>query len=214
MNVRLLLVDDHPMLRQGLLQSVAEQPNFTVVGEASTAKQALDVAKGVTPDVVVMDIHLPDMNGIEATRQILSALPATKVVIFSSDATRAQIDEALLAGVRGYLSKCCGVTELIRAIGLVMEGHLYLSPEVSAGVLEDYRKSLAEPEPLKPFLSEREQQLLRLIAQGRRNKEIADHLACSTKSVEAYRSRLMKKLDCSGSAELVRYAVREGIAPL
>lgn len=186
-----------------------------MICEASTAKQALEQAKEAAPDVVVMDIHLPDMNGIAATRQILSVLPAIKVVIFSSDATRARIDEALLAGVRGYLSKCSAVTELIRAIGLVMEGHLYLSPEVSEGVLEDYRKSLAEePEPLKPFLSEREQELLRLIAQGRRNKEIADLLACTTKSVEAYRSRLMKKLDCSGSAELVRYAIREGIAPL
>jgi len=203
------------MLREGLLQALAEQSNFTVVGEASTAKQALELAKGATPDVVVMDIHLPDLDGIEATRQMLNFLPAIKVVIFSSDADRARIDEALLAGVRGYLSKCSAVTELVRAIGLVMEGHLYLSPDVSAGVLEDYRKSLAEePEPLKPFLSEREQQLLRLIAQGRRNKEIADHLVCTTKSVEAYRSRLMKKLDCSGSAELVRYAIREGIAPL
>jgi DNA-binding NarL/FixJ family response regulator len=214
MSVKLMLVDDHPMLRHGLLRAVAQEPNFTVVAEASTAKQALELAKETTPDVVVMDIHLPDMNGIETTRQMVSVLPAIKVVIFSSDAARARIDEALLAGVRGYLSKCSAVTELIRAIGLVMEGHLYLSPEVSAGVLEDYRKSLAEPEPIKPFLSEREQQLLRLLAEGRRNKEIANHLACSTKSIEAYRSRLMKKLDCSSSAELVRYAIREGIAPL
>src|SRR5690348_15759496 len=101
MNVRLLLVDDHPMLREGLLQALAEQPNFTVVGEGSTAKRALEVAKEATPDVVVMDIHLPDLNGIEATRQMLSIFPEIKVVIFSSDSARARIDEALLAGVRG-----------------------------------------------------------------------------------------------------------------
>ena len=125
------------------------------------------------------------------------------------------VDEALQAGVCGYLSKSSPLEELIHAIDLVMAGRLYLSPDVSADILEDYRKSLnEEPEPSKPFLSEREKQLLRLVAEGRRNKEIATLLSISSKSVEAYRSRVMKKLGCSSSAELVRYAIREGIAAL
>jgi len=213
MNVKLLLVDDHPMLRHGLRQAVAQKSGFTLVGEASTAEQALKLAIEVTPDLVVMDVHLPDMNGIEATRKILSALPATKVVIFSSDPSRSLVDEALQAGVCGYLLKSGAVDELIHAIGLVMEGKLYLSPEVSAGILEDYRKGLVEGvAPAKPLLSDREKQLLRLVVSGKRNKEIAGDLGISAKSVEALRSRVMAKLGCSNSADLVRYAIREGIA--
>lgn len=213
MEVKLLLVDDHPMLRQGVRQGVAQLPRLTLVGEASTGAQALKLAGELTPDLVLMDVHLPDMNGIELTRLMLKALPAIKVLIFSSDAGRALVDEALEAGACGYLWKSSVLEELTRAIDSVMAGKLYLSPEVSAGVLEDYRKSLvAEPEPSKPVLSERETQLLRLIAAGRRNKEIAAQLALSVKSIEAYRSRLMAKLGCASSADLVRYAIREGIA--
>jgi DNA-binding NarL/FixJ family response regulator len=214
-DVRLLLVDDHPLLLRGLCQAVAQQPNLILVGEASTGAMALKLAQELTPDLVVMDLHLPDMNGIEATRQILRAQPAIKIVIFSSDTARPMVDAALQAGVCGYLSKSSALEELMRAMALVMEGKLYLSPDVSAGILADYKKTLVDgPEPSKPILSERERQLLRLVAAGRRNKEIADQMAISAKSVETYRSRLMKKLGCSGSAELVRYAIREGIAAL
>jgi DNA-binding NarL/FixJ family response regulator len=213
MKVKLLLVDDHPMLRHGLRQTVAQQPNLILAGEASTGVLALKMARELTPDLVVMDIHLPDMTGIEATRQMLGAQPSIKIVVFSSDTARALVDEALEAGVCGYILKSGAAEELIQAIGLVMQDKLYLSPEVSAGILEDYRRNLVEePEPAKPVLSEREKQLLRLIAEGRRNKEIPVHMTLGVKSVEAYRSRLMKKLGCSCSAELVRYAIREGIA--
>jgi len=163
----------------------------------------------------VMDLHLPDMDGIEASRQMLNTLPALKIIIFSGDVTRPSVNAALEAGVRGYLSKNITLEELMRSVDLVMAGRLCLSAEVSAGILEDYRKSLVEPtEPSKPCLSEREKQLLRLVAAGRRNKEIAGQLAVSTKSVESYRSRVMKKLGCSSAADLVRYAIREGIADL
>jgi DNA-binding NarL/FixJ family response regulator len=160
-----------------------------------------------------MDAHLPDMNGTEATRRVLACAPLTKIVFFSSDATRALVDEALHAGACGYIWKQSNVDELIQAIDMVMAGKLYLSPEVSAGIIEDYRKGLvAEPEPVKQTLSDREKLLLRLVAEGRRNKEIASQMSISQKSVEAYRSRLMKRLGCSNSADLVRYAIREGIA--
>ncbi len=212
MNVRLLLVDDHPLLLRGLSEALAQKPNLTVVGQALTGTLALQLARELTPDLVVMDIHLPDMNGLEAARQMLRALAAIKIVIFSSDAARPLVDEALQAGACGYLSKSSDVDELLHAIDLVMEGRLYLSAEVSASILEDYRKSLLEkPEPSKPVLSEREKHLLRLVAEGRRNKDMAESLAVTLNSVETYRSRLMKKLGCPSTADLVRYAIREGI---
>jgi DNA-binding NarL/FixJ family response regulator len=213
MSVKILLVDDHPMLRHGLHQAMAHQPHLSLVGEAATGELALKLALELKPDLVVMDLHLSDMDGLQATRRILSALPAIKIIIFSSDTTRTLVDEALQAGACGYVSKTGALEELFHAIDLVMAGELYLSPDVNAGILENYRKSLTDgPEPTKPFLSEREKQLLRLIAGGRRNKEIACELAISPKSVETYRARLTKKLGYSSPAELVRYAVREGIA--
>ncbi len=215
MKTRLLLVEDHPLLRHGFRQAVAQQPDLTLVGEAATGAEGLRLARELTPDLVVMDIHLPDMNGIEATRRMMGAGPSIKILIFTGETSRRFVDQALLAGACGYLSKAGALEELIHAITLVMEGKLYLSPEVNAGILEDYRKSLVEgPEPSKPCLSEREKQLLRLISDGRRNKEMAGQLGLSIKSIETYRSRLLKKLGCSSSAELVRYAIREGIAPV
>jgi DNA-binding NarL/FixJ family response regulator len=212
MNVKILLVDDHPMLLRGLCDALAQQPNLTLAGQAQTGTLALKLARELSPDLVVMDIHLPDMNGLDAARQILSVMPAVKIIIFSGDTARPLVNEALQAGVCGYLSKSSDLGELMRAIDLVMEGKLYLSPEVSVGILEDYRKSLVGgTESSKPLLSEREKQLLRLIAEGRRNKEIAEGLTVTVNSVETYRSRLMKKLCCTSTAELVRYAIRDGI---
>jgi two-component system response regulator NreC len=213
MNVKILLVDDHPIVLRGLREVVAQQPNFALVGEATTGAMALKLARELIPDLVVMDIHLPDMNGIEASRQMLNDLPAIKIIIFSGDASRSSVNAALEAGVRGYLLKNIACEELMHATNMVMEGRLYLSYDASAGILEDYQRSLVQgSEPLKTGLSEREKQLLRLVAEGQRNKEIAGQLAISIKSVETHRSRVMKKLGCSSTAELIRYAIREGIA--
>jgi len=201
------------MLRHGMCQSMMQQTGLAVVGETSSAAQALKLAADLRPDLIVMDYHLPDMNGIEATRQILTIQPAVKVVIFTSNASRPVVDEALHAGVCGYVLKSGDVSELAHAIDVVMTGKLYLSPEVSAGILEGYRKGLGEEaSPAKPVLSDREKLLLRLVTEGRRNKEMAVELLISIKTVEANRARLMKKLNCSSSAELVRYAIREGIS--
>jgi len=194
-------------------QTVSQLPEFTLLGEASNGATALTLAVELKPDLIIMDIHLQDMDGLEVTREILKALPATKIIIFSADLNREIVDKALESGACGYLWKGSAAEELVRAINMVLTGRLYLSPEVSVGILEDYRRALCEKtEPQKPLLSEREKQLLELIAKGRRNKEIAAVLQVSTKSVEAYRSRVMKKLQFSSSAELVRYAIREGIA--
>ena len=215
MSAKILLVDDHPALRRGLSDAIARNTALTLVGEASTGASALRLAQDLVPDVIIMDIHLPDMNGIDVTEQILHAMPSLKIIIFSSEVSRPYIDKALQTGVCGYLSKRSALDELLQGIDLVLEGRLYLSSDVSAGILEDYQKSLlGESEPQRAGLTERERELLRLVAQGQRNKEIADSLGISVKSVEANRSRLMQKLGCSNSAELVRYAIREGIAEL
>jgi DNA-binding NarL/FixJ family response regulator len=213
MNVKILIVDDHPMIRHGLSDVVKQRPNLTWVGEAPTGAAGLALARELSPDLAVMDIHLPDMSGLEATRQMFTFLPLIKVLIFSGETGREFVDESLLAGAHGYLSKSSAPEELVQAIDAVMAGRLYLSPQVSDGILEDYRQKLVTgSEPEKPVLSERERHVLQLVAEGRRNKEIADALTLSTKSVEALRYRIMKKLKCSSAAELVRYAVRAGIA--
>jgi DNA-binding NarL/FixJ family response regulator len=213
--IRIILVDDHAMLRRGLRQALAQQERLEVVGEASGGAQALALADQLHPELVLMDVHLPDSNGIEVSRQLLARHPSIKVLIFSSDSARRLVDEALQIGVCGYLSKSGSLDELLTAIDSVMEGKLYLSPEMSGEILSDYRRSLhGGLVAARPEISEREKQLLRLVAEGRRNKEISAELKLSTKSVEAYRSRLMKRLNCASSAELVRYAIREGIAKL
>jgi DNA-binding NarL/FixJ family response regulator len=214
-NVKILLVDDHVVLRSGLRQVLAQRPDLVLAGEASSGSQALELVRELGPDLVLLDIHLPDIDGVEVSRRILRDHPSVKVVIFSSDTARELVDELLEIGVCGYLSKTSTVEELIAAIDSVMAGKLYLSTDVSGGILADYRKKLRnESGPQEPAVSDREKQLLKLVAEGRRNKEIGAELNVSVKSVEAYRARLMKKLGRSSSAELVRYAVRAGIAKL
>jgi len=215
MNVKLLLADDHPMVLHGLRELMTKHPHLTVLGEATTGAMALKLAGELAPDLVVMDVHLPDMDGIAVARQVRDAQSSVKVVIFSGDASPSLVDEALRAGVCGYILKGSAVEELINAIDLVMAGKLYLSPSVGAGILEDHQSSLRrEAEPLKPMLSDTEKELLRLIAVGLKNKEIAIQMKLSPNSIEAYRLRLTKKLGFRGTAELVRFAIREGIAPL
>jgi DNA-binding NarL/FixJ family response regulator len=215
MKIKTVLVDDHVVLRSGLRQALAQQPALEVVGEASNGVEALAVIESFLPELVLMDVHLPDASGIDLSREILGRHPSIKILIFTSDSGRSLVDEALQAGVCGYLSKTGSMEELMAAIESVMAGKLYLSPEVSGDILSDYRRSLhEESSPDRLVLSERERHLLRLVAEGRRNKEISAELDLSIKSIEAYRSKLMKKLNCASSAELVRYAVREGIAKL
>jgi DNA-binding NarL/FixJ family response regulator len=210
--IKIFLVDDHGMLRSGVRHVIATRPNMVIVGEASDGATALKLLAELQPDLVIMDMHLPDMSGIELTRQVLAKWPAIKVNFFSGDADRSLVDEALEAGACGYVWKQGLADELMTAIETVMAGKLYLSPEVNAAVLQEYRNSLGKKEtPSKVVPSEQEKRLLTLIAAGQRNKEIAAQLKLSPKSVEAYRSRLMKKLNCPSTAELVRYAIREKI---
>jgi DNA-binding NarL/FixJ family response regulator len=210
--LKILLVDDHTMTRNGLSLAFADHKAYIVAGEAATGAKALEQVELLKPDLVLLDIHLPDISGIEVCRRILESHPGLRVLIFTSDVTRATVDKALRIGVSGYLSKASSVEELLQAIGAVMAGKLYFSAEASGDILKDYRESLREnAKDSDGLLSKHEKDLLRLVSQGLRNKEIASELEISSKSVEAYRSRLMKKLNCSSPAELVLYAVREGI---
>ena len=210
MITKLLIVDDHPMVLNGLRQALSLHSELTLAGEAATGAEGLKLIRELKPDLVIMDINLPDMNGIVAARQILAAQPATKVIIYSGDPSRANVDEAIQAGVHGFLFKRGIIAELFKAIDTVLAGGFYLSPEVSLGIVDDYKKRMTSE--AKPVLSTLEIELLRLVAAGQRNKEIAVQLDISVKSVEAYRSRLIKKLGCSSSADLIRFAIREGIS--
>lgn len=213
--VKILLVDDHTMTRNGLCLAFAVHKGYAVAGEAATGARALEQVEALQPDLVLMDIHLPDISGIEVSRRILDAHTGIKVMVFTSDVTRATVDKALKVGVSGYLSKGSSVEELLQAIETVMADKLYLSAEASGEILKDYCESLREEtKGSEGALSKHEKELLRLVSKGLRNKEIASELEISSKSVEAYRSRLMKKLNCSSPAELVLYAVREGITRL
>lgn len=215
MHTRILLADDHPMLCSGLQQEIAKRPGLEFVGQAHTGERALALARELTPDVVIQDLHLPDRDGAEVTRGIAQALRAVKILIFSADADRAQVDRALKAGACGYVLKSGAVDELFFALGMILAGKIYLSPDLSAGILQDYRENLVkEPHRGEPLLSGRERELLRLVAAGQSNKALAEHLNVSLSSVETYRYRLKKKLGCLSTADLVRYAIAHNIASL
>jgi DNA-binding NarL/FixJ family response regulator len=213
--MKILIVDDHPALRGGVRQRLELRPDFTVVGECGSAAETLRRASELAPDVIILDLHLPDGSGIDLAGRLRDLAPAVKIVVFSGDADPDLVTAALRAGARGYVLKQVFLDDLIRAIDSVAAGKIYVCPEASAGILAGYGEPAgAEAGPPKPELSDRERQMVRLVAEGRRNKEVAAELGLSGKSVEAQRARLMKKLNCSSIAELVRYAIREGIVAL
>jgi two-component system response regulator NreC len=209
---KIILVDDHNIVRQGVKLILEAEKGFEVVAEASDANEAVAKTSEFRPDVIVMDIHLAATDGIEASRRILAAYPAIKIVVLSAETVPDTVNRALQSGVSGYVLKEAAGEELIRAIQTVLTGRYYLCPAITTALIRAH--SFNATTPATPLLSVREKELIRHIANGLRNKEIAEKLKLSVKSVEANRSRLMTKIDCSSAAELVRYAVREGIAEL
>lgn len=208
----ILLVDDHSIVRQGVRLILEKEPGLEVIGEAGDAVNAVAKACESHPNVVVMDLELADSSGIDASRRILEAIPDAKIIVLSAESNPEVVNRALQAGVSGYVIKEDAGEELIRAIQTVMGGRFYLCPSITTALLR--AQSFTPKASAKPELTERDKELLRLITSGQRNKEIAEKLNLSVKSVEANRSKLMTKLGCSSVAELVRYAVREGIAEL
>ncbi len=211
--IRVLLADDHKLIRAGLRLVVDQQPDLSVVGEADDGRQAVELAKSLKPDVVVMDIGMPNLNGIEAARQIRAIRPDAAVVMLSMHSDEGYVLRALGAGARAYLLKDSATTDLVQAIHAVVEGKSFFSPAVSKVLLQDYmRKSRRSgAEDSYDLLSPREREVLQLVAEGKSNKEIASLLNLSVYTVETHRAKIMQKLNLKGVPELILYAVRKGI---
>jgi two-component system, NarL family, response regulator NreC len=203
-----LLADDHAVVRKGFQFILSAQPDFEIVGEASNGKEAVELALSLQPDVVVMDVSMPELSGIEATRRIGEACPKARVLALSMHRDSAYVREILRAGARGYILKDANESDLLGAVRAVSKGDGYLSPAVSDAVLNDYRKHVTDPVDL---LTGREREVLQHIAEGKTNKEIAVLLGLSVYTVEAHRGRVMEKLNLHSTGELVRFALRNGL---
>jgi two-component system, NarL family, response regulator NreC len=212
-DIRILLADDHAVMRTGLRLVLERQPDFRVVGEASDGREAVALAQQRKPEVVVMDIGMPNLNGIEAARQVTAALPEVSVVILSMHSDEAYVLRALKAGARAYLLKESAESDLIAAIRAVHNGKAFFSPAVSRMLVEDYIRQLQdrEIEDSYELLTTREREVLQLIAEGKSNKEIANMLNLSLYTVESHRGNLMEKLNLHTVPELILYAVRKGV---
>jgi two-component system response regulator NreC len=211
--LRILLADDHTLLRQGLRKILQERPDWEVVAEAGDGREAVRLTLAVRPDIAILDIGMPLLNGIEATRQIVRRLPDIHVLILSMHANEAYIIKALKAGAKGYLLKDSADTDLIRGVAAVASGKSFFSPAVAKVMLDDYVRHLAEKGIADRFdsLSEREREIFQLVAEGHSNKEIAELLSVSPTTVETHRAHILQKLDVHNTAELVLYAVRRGV---
>ncbi len=215
MATRILLADDHQIVVDGLRTLIACQDNMEVVAEANNGRTAVDLAGKVRPDVAVLDINMPDLNGIEATRQIVCSHPQVKVIALSMHSDRRMVGEMLKAGASGYLLKDCAFEELSRAIKLVMSQQTYLSPAIADVVVEDYVRQLAQSgRTAFCTLTNREREVLQLLAEGKTTKEIAAILHVSVKTVETHRQQIMERLEIHSIAELTKYAIREGLTSL
>jgi two-component system response regulator NreC len=206
--IRILLADDHALVRHGFRMILAAQPDMEIAGEAGNGREAVELAQKLKPDVVVMDVTMPELNGIEATRRLIELSPRTRVLALSMHKDAVYVREILRAGARGYLLKDSADSDLLAAVRAVAKGEGYLSPGVSDAVLSDYRRHVTDPLDL---LTSREREVLQLIAEGKTNKEIATSLGLSVYTVEAHRGRLMEKLNLHSTGELVRFAVRSGL---
>jgi two-component system response regulator NreC len=206
--IRILLADDHALVRQGFRMILEAQPDMEIVGQAGNGREAVELAEKLKPDVVVMDVAMPELNGTEATRRLAASTPRTRVLALSMHKDSVYVREILRAGARGYLLKDSGDTDLVAAVRAIAKGEGYISPAVSDAVLSDYRKHVTDPLDL---LTGREREVLQSIAEGKTNKEIATALNLSVYTVEAHRGRIMEKLNLHSTGELVRFALRNGL---
>ena len=215
MKTFVMIVDDHQIVRDGLKAILHHEEGIGVIAEADNGRTALRLVEELKPEIVIMDIAMPDMNGIEATRRISSEHPEIKVLILSMHHDKRMVIEVFNAGARGYLLKECASDELLRAIRTLLQGETYLSPKISSIVVKDLVKKQQGENPSEIFsLSSREREVLQLLAEGKNMKEIAFTLDVSIKTVEAFRKRLMDKLKVNSIAELTKIAIREGLTSL
>ncbi|MDA8138332.1 MAG: response regulator transcription factor [Desulfobacteraceae bacterium] len=215
MTIRILIVDDHSITREGLKVLLNKTENFEVVAEAENGRAAISLTRKLQPDVVVMDINMPDLNGVDASRQILSELPQTRIIALSMYSDKSYVRGMLKSGVSGYLLKNCAFEELSGAIDTVMRGQTYLSPKISEIVRKEFVKMMTTEEiGTTELLTDKEREVLQLIAEGRKTKEIAERLHISVKTVEARRSKIMEKLNINNVAGLTKFAIREGLTSI
>jgi two-component system response regulator NreC len=211
----LLLADDHPVVRQGLRALLEAEPGFQIVGEADDGVAAAQLAERLKPDVLLVDVMMPGLNGLEVTRQVRQRCPCTRVIVLSMHANEAYVLEALRHGAAGYVLKESSTAELVQAVRTVVAGRRHLSPPLSERAIEAYAQKAA-PSPLDIYetLTTREREVLQMAAEGRRNSEIAARLAISPRTAETHRTHLMRKLGLHNQADLIRYALRRGLVPL
>ncbi|GBC61167.1 DNA-binding response regulator [Desulfonema ishimotonii] len=215
MPIEVLLADDHSIMRAGLRALLESRIDMTVTGEAQNGREALNLACEIRPDVVIMDVSMPGLNGVDATKLIIEALDTVRVIALSMHADRRFVEGMLMAGVSGYLLKDCVPEELVTAIRTVARGHIYLSPTIADTVVRNYLGHLSlQTKSPQPVLTCREREVVQLIAEGRGTKQIAATLHISPKTVETHRRRVMEKLELSSIADLIKFAIREGITSL
>lgn len=213
MSIKILLADDHAILRDGLSRAFGAEPDIEVVGQAGDGHAAVKLVRELSPNVVVMDIGMPELNGIETTRIIRKDFPEVKVVGLSMHSNDKYIREMFRAGASGYLLKNCPFEELIEAVRTVADGKSYISPSIGDMMVQDFISKPEEPISAFTLLSQREREVLQLIAEGKTTKQVALGLHISPKTVEAHRLNLMTKLGIDNIAQLTRYAIQEGLTP-
>jgi DNA-binding NarL/FixJ family response regulator len=206
--VRILLADDHAVVRQGFRMILASQADMEIAGEAGDGREVLELAEKLRPDIIVMDVAMPGLNGIEAARRLMDLTPPPRVLALSMHKDAVYVREMLRAGARGYLLKDAADKDLLAAVRALARGEGYISPAVADSVLTDYRRHVTNPIDL---LSSREREVLQMIAEGKTNKEIATALNLSVYTIDAHRGRIMEKLNLHGTPELVLFAVRNGL---
>lgn len=215
MPIRILLADDHQIVRQGLRMLLACEPDMEVVGESDNGRDVVKLAQELAPDVIIMDISMPDLNGIDATRQVVAFDSKVKIIALSMHSDSLFVLNMLRSGAWGYLLKDCALEELVKAIRTVMRDKTYISPGVSDILIKDFAHNLAEePGSAYTLLTPREREVLQLMAEGRNTLQIANTLCLSSKTVEAHRKQIMNKVGIHNVAELTKYAIRQGLTSL
>lgn len=211
MSTRIMMVDDHRILREALRGSLGAEPDLRVVAEASSGKEALERLETDRPDLLLLDIALPDMTGMDVARQALARFPDLRIVALSGYAEKMFVDEMFKAGARAYVVKSAGTHELIMAIRAVLAGHVFLSPEITAAMIGQLTEAQTPVEPPLSVLGQREQEVLALVVRGLRSAEIAQTLGIQPGTVDVHRANIKKKLRLTSIAELTRYAIRHGL---
>jgi DNA-binding NarL/FixJ family response regulator len=214
MTIRILITDDHQLFREGIANLLSASPQIEIVGQAGNGLEAIEKARKLKPDIIIMDLSLPVINGVDATRILHEELPQTKVLVLSMHAEKNYIKEALEAGAFGYLFKDCTYDQLIEAINTVYHGKKYLSDKITEVLIQDYLNKDEEIHDNGAELSERESEILKLIAEGKSTREISDLLFISVKTVGTHKQHLLEKLKLNSTAGLIKYAIKKGIVGL